>query len=306
MLRLFRAVRVTARYSHYDATSSVAKKLSIVDIYDMYHRKEPVSCLTAHDCISGRMADLAGVDIVLVGDSLAMVAMGYKDTNSIELDEMIYHARAVARGAKRPFLIADLPFGSYEKSVEQACESAIKMVKKGHIEAVKMEGGEELVPTIKHLSSYGLLTVPHLGLTPQRQASTGGFKVQGKTAESAKRILDAAYKLQDAGASMLLLEGIPDRVAALITSKLRIPTIGIGAGSGTSGQVLVQLDMLGGFDSFVPKFLKRYSDYLERNVAAIGQYHKEVKARQFPTREHSYVIKNAEFEKFKELANLEN
>ena len=287
------------RFSHYNAAA--VPKVTIPRLYEMYRAKEPITCLTAHDALSGRMADAAGIDMVLVGDSLAMVAMGLESTSEIDLDEMIYHCKAVSRGAPRPFLIADLPFGSYEQSTQQACESAIKMVKRGGAEAVKFEGGRELCPIVKHLSSFGIATVPHIGLTPQRQISTGGFKVQGKTAESARDILSDALALQEAGATMLLLEGIPDRVATMITNQLRIPTIGIGAGPGTSGQVLVQTDMLGGFDAFVPKFLKRYANILESHTAAIGQYHKEVKSGEFPTKKHSYSIKDAEYEK---LVNL--
>lgn len=299
---MFRTARrlLGVRFSHYNAKPGAAPKMTIPKLYEMYRAKQPISCITAHDALSGRMADEAGIDTILVGDSLAMVAMGFESTSEIELEDMVYHCRAVARGAPRPFLIADLPFGSYEQSVEQAVQSAMRMVKHGRAEAVKFEGGRELVPIVERLSSFGIATVPHIGLTPQRQISTGGFKVQGKTAESARVLLDDALALQKAGATMLLLEGVPDRVAETITSNLSIPTIGIGAGGGTSGQVLVQIDMLGGFDAFVPKFLKRYANILETHTNAIAAYHQDVKSGAFPTKAHSYTIKDAEYAKFTE------
>lgn len=216
---------------------------------------------------------------------------------------MIHHCRAVARGATSAFLVADLPFGSYGRSPEQTFDSAVKMMKRGKADAVKIEGGKELVPSIKKLTTMGIPVLGHIGLTPQRQSSLGGFKVQGKTADSALSILEDAFALQEAGCFAMVLEAVPDRVGELVTQRLSVPTIGIGAGPGTSGQVLVQLDMLGGFDSFVPKFLKRYANYLDDNVRAITQYRDEVKSHQFPQKEHCYTIKDQEFEKFQETVN---
>lgn len=292
------------RYSHYNAASIEGKdarpKVTIPAIRKMYRNKEPISAITAHDYISGIMADRAGVDVVLVGDSLSMVAMGHANTNEIDLDEMIYHTRAVARGVESAFVVADLPFGSYEVSPQQAMASAIKMVKKGFAEAVKIEGGRELAPAIKQLTSFGIPVVAHIGLTPQRQSSLGGFRVQGKTVASAVSVLEDALAVQEAGAFMMVIEAVPDKVGKLITDKMSIPTIGIGAGPGTSGQVLVQLDMLGGFDGFVPKFLKKYANILETNVKAMRQYSDEVKQRSFPSSEHCYAIKDDEFAKVKD------
>lgn len=268
----------------------------------MYLSKEPIVTLTAHDSISARLADDAGVDIILVGDSLAMVAMGYESTSEITLDDMIYHTRAVHRGARRPFIISDLPFGSFEQGPEQALESAVAMIKRGHAECVKFEGGRELVPTVKKLSSFGIATCPHIGLTPQRHISTGGFRVQGKTADSAISVLEDALALEKAGANFLLLEGLPARVGEEITKSVKIPTIGIGAGANTSGQVLVQLDMLGAFDAFSPKFSKRYAKLLDYATNAIGQYRKEVKAGLFPAKENCYSMKTEEHRKFLENA----
>lgn len=214
---------------------------------------------------------------------------------------MIYHAKAVARGNKTSLLVADLPFGSYEISPEQAAASAIQMIKRGDMHAVKIEGGCENAATVKKLTSMGISVMGHVGLTPQRQASLGGFKVQGKTAASAESILLDALALQEAGCFAIVLEAMPSPMAELITEKLSIPTIGIGAGPGTSGQVLVQLDMLGGFDGFTPKFLKKYSNYLKINTEAIIQYRKEVKDRTFPEPHHCYSIKDEQVEKFKKL-----
>lgn len=294
-------ILVPIRYSHYNSkANSERPKMTIPLIHKLKRQGIPISMITAHDYISGMLAEKAGVDIILVGDSLSMVAMGHPNTNEIELDEMIYHTRAVSRAVASSFLVADLPFGSYEISPEQAFESACKMVKKGFAEAVKMEGGIELVPTIRKLTSFGIPVLGHIGLTPQRQSSLGGFKVQGKTVKSALSILEDAKAVQEAGAFAIVLEAVPDRVASLISDKLSVPTIGIGAGAGTSGQVLVQLDMLGGFDAFVPKFLKKYSNYLETNVNAIKKYSDEVKAKQFPSSDYSYSIKDEEFEMLKD------
>lgn len=214
---------------------------------------------------------------------------------------MIYHAKAVSRGSKSCLLVADLPFGSYEVSPEQAAASAIQMIKRGDMQAIKIEGGVENSATIKKLTSMGISIMGHIGLTPQRQASLGGFKVQGKTAESAESILQDALALQDAGCFAIVLEAVPAPMADLITQKLSIPTIGIGAGPHTSGQVLVQLDMLGGFDGFTPKFLKKYSNYLDINTEAIKQYNSEVKERQFPEPQHCYNVKQENVDKFKQL-----
>lgn len=288
------------RFSHYNADA--APKVTLPNLYNMFLSKEPIVTLTAHDSISARLADKAGVDIILVGDSLAMVAMGYESTSEITLEDMIYHTRAVHRGAKRPFIISDLPFGSYEQGPDQALASAVAMIKKGRAECVKFEGGRELVPTVKRLSSYGISTCPHIGLTPQRQISTGGFRVQGKTAETAITVLEDALALEEAGANFLLLEGLPARVGEEITKSVNIPTIGIGAGPKTSGQVLVQLDMLGGFDAFVPKFLKRYANLLEYATNAIGDYQRDVKLGLFPAKENCYTMKTEEYQDFLERA----
>lgn len=257
--------------------------------------------LTAHDYISAKIAEQAGVDVILIGDSLSMVALGYDNTNEITLDEMIFHAKAVARGSSRSLRVADLPFGSYEVSPEQAMSSAIQMIKRGGVQAIKIEGGKENVETIKKLTTMGIPVMGHIGLTPQRASALGGFKVQGKTASSAESILQDALAIQQAGCFAVVLEATPAPISELIQQQLDIPIIGIGAGPNTAGQVLVQLDMLGGFDGFSPKFLKKYSNYLQINVSAVKQYVKEVKHHQFPEPQHCYAIKEEVVEKFKQV-----
>lgn len=285
---------------HSPQTSDQArKKVTIPELARMRKKGEKISMVTAHDYVTGLIADKAGIDMILVGDSLAMVALGYPNTNQIELEEMVYHAKAVSRGVSSAFLVADLPFGSYEQSPEQAIKSAVKMIQKGGMEAVKVEGGKELAPTIQRLTQVGIPVLGHIGLTPQRQSSLGGFRVQGKTAKSAESILEDAYALQEAGCFAIVLEAVPDRVGAYVTEKMSVPSIGIGAGPGTSGQVLVMLDMLGGFGSFTPKFLKKYSSYLDINVNAVKQFHDEVKTVEFPAKEHCYPISDEEFSKLK-------
>lgn len=292
-------MRSFQRYSH---TVTNAKKITLPKLHEMAQNSQKIAMVTAHDSLSARMAEEAGVDIVLVGDSLAMVSMGFPDTSQITLDEMIYHCKAVKRGCQAPFIIGDLPFGSYEQSVEKGVESTVRMIKEGGADCVKFEGGRELAPMVERLSQYGIATMPHIGLTPQRQVATGGFKVQGRKAESAFRLLEDALVLESAGAQLFLLEGVPTEIGEVISSKVKIPVIGIGAGAGTSGQVLVQLDMLGGFDDFKPKFLKRYADLLGYSTSAIKQYVQEVRQNEFPQREHSYSMKEEEFIKFTKLA----
>ncbi|KAJ3101808.1 hypothetical protein HDU97_001034 [Phlyctochytrium planicorne] len=244
----------------------------------------------------------------LVGDSLAMVALGYDSTNRITLDEMIHHSKAVARGCKNPFIVGDLPFGTYETSPDQAVQSAIKFIREGMVEAVKLEGGVEMAPTIERITKVGIPVLGHIGLTPQRASALGGFKVQGKTVEKAKKLLEDAKALQEAGCFAVVLEAVPSPVATYITQKIGIPTIGIGAGNGCSGQVLVQLDMLGMFDKFLPKqaFCKLFANLDPAIVAALKTYSDEVKARTFPAAEHTYGMDAGEAEKFKEWCAIED
>ncbi len=262
--------------------------------------------LTAHDYISGKIANDANVDIVLVGDSLSMVALGYEDTNEIPFDEFLYHCRAVARGVDKSFIVADLPFGSYESSISKAIESSISLISKGRANAVKLEGGVELAPTIKELTKIGIPVMAHIGLTPQRANALSGFKVQGSTVDSAISVYEDALSVQDAGAFSVVLEAIPAKVAKTLTNRLRIPTIGIGAGPDTSGQVLVQADALDMNNSeHSPKFLKKYLNGYELSVNAVKNYVNDVKAQSFPVLgQHTYNIKEGNYDEFlKKIVN---
>ncbi|KAF3936894.1 hypothetical protein ABW19_dt0206213 [Dactylella cylindrospora] len=274
---------------------STRKKVTINTLRKMYEKGEKISMITAHDFPSGLLADQAGIDVILVGDSLAMVGLGMED--------MLHHSRAVARGVRSAFLVADLPMGSYELSSQQALQSAISIVQKGRATSVKIEGGKEVASTIKTITTMGIPVLAHIGLTPQRQGSLGGFVVQSKTAASASKLLSDALAVQDAGAWGVVLEAVPADVARLVTDALDIPTIGIGAGAGTSGQVLVQIDMLGNFPEgrFLPKFVKKYADVFEVSRRAIGEYKEEVKAGQYPAIEHSYPVKDQEVAEFKQI-----
>lgn len=263
--------------------------------------------ITAHDFPSAHVGDAAGMDMILVGDSLAMVALGMEDTSEVLMEEMLLHCKSVARATKGAFTVGDLPMGTYEISPEQALETAIRFIKEGRMQSVKLEGGKEMAATIRKITTAGIPVLGHVGLTPQRQNALGGFRVQGKTAAGAARLLEDALAVQEAGAYALVLEAVPAEVASLVTEKLSIPTIGIGAGNGCSGQVLVQIDMLGHFPPgrFLPKFVKKYGDVWGESMRAIEAYRDEVKSRQYPALEHTYPIAKEELEAFeKEMKKL--
>ncbi|KAJ0166312.1 3-methyl-2-oxobutanoate hydroxymethyltransferase [Colletotrichum tanaceti] len=276
------------------------KKVTIGSLRSLYRKREPITVITAHDFPSAHVADHAGMDIILVGDSLAMVALGMEDTSEVVVDEMLLHCRSVARATKSAFTVGDLPMGSYEIAPEQALETAIRFVKEGRVQGVKLEGGKEMAPTIRKITSAGIPVLGHVGLTPQRQNSLGGFRVQGKTSGGALKLLEDALAVQEAGAFAMVVEAVPAEVAALVTEKLSIPTIGIGAGNGCSGQVLVQVDMTGNFPPgrFLPKFVKKYGNVWGESLKAIETYRDEVKSRQYPAPEHTYPISKEELEAF--------
>lgn len=287
------------------STDGTTKPVTIQNIQSLYQKNIPITMLTAHDFPSASVASAAGMDIILVGDSLAMVSLGMPDTSELTLDEMIMHARAVSRAAARPFLIGDLPMGCYEVSTEQALTSAIRMVKEGRMQSVKLEGGLVFADRIKKITDAGISVCGHVGLTPQRQHALGGFRVQGKTVAAAEKLLVDAKAVQDAGAFAVVLECVPPDIASIITSKLSIPTIGIGAGAGCSGQVLVQMDMLGcrPEGSFLPRFVKRYGDVWVASLAAIEGFRQEVKQRDYPAEQHNYTVDKAVVEAFKASAD---
>lgn len=266
------------------------KPVTLPSLQKQYANKIPITMLTAHNYPSALIAQEAGIDIILVGDSLAMVSLGMPDTSEVTLDEMIIHAKAVSRAANRSFTVGDLPMGSYEISPKQGLESAIRMVKEGRMQSVKLEGGQEMAKTIRKITSAGIPVCGHIGLTPQKQNALGGFRVQGNTVDKAMKLYEDAQAVQDAGAFAMVLECVPQDVAQEITNALKVPTIGIGAGNQTSGQVLVQIDMLGTRppDAFMPKFVKKYGDEWTSNIEGIRQYKKDVTDRSYPAAEHLY------------------
>ncbi|KAG8629667.1 hypothetical protein KVT40_003532 [Elsinoe batatas] len=277
-------------------TPSRQKPITLPHLLTLYRRSEPITVLTAHDFPSAYVASTSGIEVLLVGDSLAMVAMGLDDTVSLTLDDMILHCKSVARGAGGCFTVGDLPMGSYEVSGAQALESAIRLVKEGGMMGVKLEGGVEMKEQIRRITGAGISVLGHVGLTPQRQNALGGFRVQGKTVAGAVKLLEDALAVQEAGAFGMVLEAVPAEVAEMVTKRLRVPTIGIGAGAGCSGQVLVQVDMGGNFPPgrFLPRFVKKYGDVWGEMTRATKEYIDEVKSRTYPAKEHTYPIKEEE------------
>ncbi|OCT53221.1 3-methyl-2-oxobutanoate hydroxymethyltransferase [Cladophialophora carrionii] len=280
--------------SHAPSSAALAargqKPVTIQTLQTMYAENKPITMLTAHNFPSALMAQEAGMDMILVGDSLAMVSLGMDDTSEVTLDEMIMSARAVSRAVNRSFTVGDLPMGSYELSPEQALASAIRMVKQGRMQSVKLEGGAEMAPAIKKITTAGIPLCAHIGLTPQRQHALGGFRVQGNTLDKAMSLFKDAKAVEEAGAFAVVLECVPPDIAEEVTKALRIPTIGIGAGNRTSGQVLVQIDMLGVRppDSFMPKFVKQYGSIWDAGLTAIKQFKDEVSDRSYPGPAHVY------------------
>lgn len=259
---------------------------------------ERLTMLTAYDYPMARAVDLAGIDSILVGDSLGMVVLGYDNTLPVTMEEMLHHCRAVSRGASKALLIGDMPFMSYQVSIEDAVQNAGRFLQESGMDAVKLEGGKERIPAIKAILEAGIPVLGHLGLTPQSVHKLGGFNAQGKTAEAALSILDDALSLEEAGCFGMVLEAVPSRVASFISQKLKIPTIGIGAGNECDGQVLVTHDLLGLFDKFTPKFVKQYSVLHQEIDKALKNYRDEVNQGEFPTREHSFIISDQEWEVF--------
>jgi 3-methyl-2-oxobutanoate hydroxymethyltransferase len=272
------------------------KKVTVLDLQAKKEEGKRFTMITAYDYPSALIADQAGIDVILVGDSLAMVVLGLENTVSVTMDEMLHHCRAVARGAKAPLLVGDMPFMSYT-NVEQAVSNAGRFLKEANMDVVKMEGGRRVAPIAQAIVEAGIPVLGHIGLTPQTISQLGGFRVQGKTTEAVQRLIDDALALEAAGCFSIVLEAIPDRVAKLITARLRIPTIGIGAGPDCDAQVLVMHDMLGLFDRFVPKFVKQYANIREQMLTALQQYRLEVETGRFPGPEHVYPIKDEVLER---------
>lgn len=265
-------------------------KNTTTSIMQMKNSGHKISMLTAYDYTTARLLDEAGVNTILVGDSLGNVILGYEDTISVTVEDMIHHSVAVARGAKNALVVTDLPFMSYQTSVYDAVVNAGRLMKEGRAGAVKLEGGKEVCPQIKAIVSAGIPVVAHLGLTPQSINTFGGFKVQGKTEAAAKKLIEDAKAVEEAGAFLLVLECVPAKLAKLVTESINIPTIGIGAGAGCDGQVLVIYDMLGMFSDFKPKFVKHFANAGDMIREAVKTYIAEIDDGTFPAEEHCYKI----------------
>lgn len=272
-------------------------KNTVVTFQNAKAEGKRLSMLTAYDYSTAKLEDEAGINGILVGDSLGNVVLGYDDTIPVTMEDMIHHGAAVARGAKDALVVIDMPFMSYQISVEDALRNAGRLMKEGHAGAVKLEGGEEVCPQIRAIVNAGIPVMAHLGLTPQSIHAFGGFKVQGKTEAAAKKLLEDAKRVQEAGAFSVVLEAVPSKLAAMITEELEIPTIGIGAGNGCDGQILVYQDMLGMFSDFTPKFVKRYANVGEVMKEAFRGYIEEVESGVFPAKENEYAVDDSVIEK---------
>jgi 3-methyl-2-oxobutanoate hydroxymethyltransferase len=273
-------------------------KLPLPELAEMKRRGDKIVMITAYDAPAARIADEAAVELILVGDTAAMVMLGHSSTVPVTLDEMIFLTRAVTRAARHPLVVGDLPFGTYEVSDEQAVASSIRMIKEGGADVIKLEGAGRMVSRVRAIADSNIGVMGHVGLTPQSATKLGGFKAQGRTADAAKRLHEDALALQDAGAFAIVLEAVPAPVAARVTEALDVPTIGIGAGAGTDGQVLVWHDMLGMYAGRTPRFVKRYADIATEIGDAVAQYAHDVRTGAFPEDKHTYAISDEELARF--------
>jgi 3-methyl-2-oxobutanoate hydroxymethyltransferase len=280
------------------ASTPSRPKSTILTLAEKRERGELITMVTAYDYPTARAVDEAGFDALLVGDSLAMVVLGHPNTLAVTMDEMLHHARAVSRGASRPLLVADMPFMSYQTDIAQAVRNAGRFLQEAGMEAVKLEGGKAHADTVRAIVRAGIPVQGHIGLTPQSLNLLGGWRVQGRSAKAARTLVEDALALEDAGCFSIVLESVPERLAAHITEKLTIPTVGIGAGGGTSGQVLVIHDVLGMYDRFTPKFAKRYAELGSAMAEALRTFRGEIESGAFPGREHVYAIPDDEWRAF--------
>ena len=274
-------------------------KLPLTELAEMKRRGDRIVMVTAYDAPGARFADAAGIDIILVGDSAAMVVLGHDSTVPATMDEMLVLTRAVTRGARRPLVVADMPFGSFQVSDEDALRNAIRFVKEGGADAVKLEGAGSMLPRVHALVGAGIPVMGHIGLTPQSATMLGGFKAQGRTAEKARKLVEDARSLEAAGCFSLVLEAVPSPVAARITETLTIPTIGIGAGADCDGQVLVYHDLLGLYEARAPRFVKRYAALADEIRAALERYAEDVRTGRFPEEQHGYAMPDEELNAFR-------
>jgi 3-methyl-2-oxobutanoate hydroxymethyltransferase len=278
-------------------------KLPITELQEMKARRQPIVMVTAYDAPGGRLADRAGADLVLVGDSAAMTVLGHDSTVPATMEEMLMLTRAVTRGAERPLVVADMPFGSFQVSDEDAARNAIRFVKEAGADAVKLEGAGAMLDRVKSIVAAGIPVMGHLGLTPQSATMLGGFKAQGRSAETALRLLADARALEAAGCFSLVLEAVPAPVARRVSEQLHIPTIGIGAGADTDGQVLVWHDLLGLYEGRVARFVKRYAEIGADIRTALEAYAEDVRERRFPEEQHTYAMPSEELAIFEQAAS---
>lgn len=277
------------------------KKLMIHDFYKMKSSGEKITWLTSYDFPTAQFAEAAGMEMILVGDSLGMCVYGYESTIPVTMDQCILHCQAVRRGAPNTFVVGDMPFMSYQKSNDDAVNNAGRFLKEAEVDAIKLEGGQRIADKIRAVVDAGIVVCGHLGLTPQSSGQLGGHKAQGRTAESAKLVIDDSIAVQEAGVHLLLLEAVPPEVAAFITKKLTIPVLSIGAGMDCDGQLLIVADMIGQFQAFTPKFVKKYANVAEVVTNAMKEYVKDVKSGTFPQDEHCYHMIKGEEANFQKL-----
>jgi 3-methyl-2-oxobutanoate hydroxymethyltransferase len=273
-------------------------KLALPELAELKRRGDKIVMVTAYDAPGARLADAAGIDLILVGDTAAMVVLGHDSTVPVTMDEMLFLTRSVARAAKRPLVIGDLPFGTYEASDDDAVHNAVRFIKEGGADVVKLEGAGPSLSRVRAITGAGIGVMGHVGLTPQSATVLGGFKAQGRTSEQARRLYDDALALEAAGCFAVVLEAVPAPVATTITAALRVPTIGIGAGDGTDGQVLVYHDLLGLYDGGSPRFVKRYADLAADIRGALSAYAADVREGRFPEEQHTYSIPDEELADF--------
>jgi 3-methyl-2-oxobutanoate hydroxymethyltransferase len=283
--------------------SSRREKVTTRTLLQKKARGEIITMVTAYDYPTALVTDQAGIDAILVGDSLGMVVLGYENTLPVTMADMLHHCRAVARGARHALLVGDLPFMSYQVSVEQAVLNAGRFLQEASMDAVKLEGGRERLDAIRAIVAAGIPVMGHLGLTPQSVQQFGGFRAQARTAPVARRLLEDAHMLQEAGCCGLVLESVPARLATLVTQRLEIPTIGIGAGAGCDGQVLILHDLLGLFERFTPRFVKKYADLHTEMAQALAAFRADVESKAFPAPEHTVDMPETEWQAF--LAEIE-
>lgn len=279
----------------------MAKKMMIQEFYKMKKDGKKIAWLTCYDFPTAQFEEAAGIEMILVGDSMGMCVYGYESTVPVTMDQCIVHCEAVRRGAPNTFVIGDMPFMSYQKSDEDAVVNAGRFLKETGMDAVKLEGGKRVVSRIKAILDAGIVVCGHIGLTPQSSGQLGGHKAQGRTVESAQLVIEDALAIEEVGAQLLLLEAVPPEVAAFITKKLSIPVLGIGAGLECDGQLLIVSDLIGQFQAFTPKFVKKYANIADVITSAMEEYLKDVKSASFPADEHCYHMLKGEDEKLKEL-----